>query len=182
MADEKFSDFPLAAEITADDFAAGYRDGAPNVNYRYVLNDFLTYDGVPTPRQITGQMVSNSGFVGREMFFLMPSAPNAYGDGLGLSAIASEELRLSGPGGYRGRGFTIDPDTGPVIRISDSQETVTANRTLDVPNESGTLALTVQSGDLEITDSARGVILRSPNGTRYRLTVEDNGDLTTTSL
>lgn len=37
-------------------------------------------------------------------------------------------------------------------------------------------------GDLEVTESANGVILKSPNGTRYRITVDDSGNLTTTSL
>src|SRR5690625_826890 len=36
--------------------------------------------------------------------------------------------------------------------------------------------------DVEIQDPARGVILRSPNGTRYRLTVADDGALSTTAL
>lgn len=33
------------------------------------------------------------------------------------------------------------------------------------------------AGDIEITDATRGVILRSPNGTRYRLKVADGGAL-----
>ena len=37
-------------------------------------------------------------------------------------------------------------------------------------------------GDVEVTESANGVILKSPNGTRYRITVDDSGNLTTTSL
>ena len=32
--------------------------------------------------------------------------------------------------------------------------------------------------DIEISDATRGVILRSPNGTRYRVTVTDAGTLT----
>ena len=38
------------------------------------------------------------------------------------------------------------------------------------------------NGDVEVTESANGVILKSPNGTRYRITVDDSGNLTTTSL
>jgi len=37
-------------------------------------------------------------------------------------------------------------------------------------------------GDVEVTESANGVILKSPNGTRYRITVDDSGNLTTTAL
>jgi hypothetical protein len=38
------------------------------------------------------------------------------------------------------------------------------------------------NGDTEVVGSANGVILESPNGTRYRITVDDSGNLTTTSL
>lgn len=38
------------------------------------------------------------------------------------------------------------------------------------------------STDIEITDATKGVILKSPNGTRYRLTVADDGSLTTTAV
>jgi hypothetical protein len=36
--------------------------------------------------------------------------------------------------------------------------------------------------DVEITDSAKGVILTAPNGTRYRVKVNNAGTLTTTAL
>lgn len=34
--------------------------------------------------------------------------------------------------------------------------------------------------DIEITDSARGIILTAPNSNRYRITVSNTGVLTTT--
>ena len=40
----------------------------------------------------------------------------------------------------------------------------------------------VGARDVEVQDPTRGVILRSPNGTRYRLTVGDDGVLSTTSI
>lgn len=42
--------------------------------------------------------------------------------------------------------------------------------------------LTITGGDAEVTDSANGVILKSPNGTRYRITVDDTGTLITTPI
>jgi len=39
-----------------------------------------------------------------------------------------------------------------------------------------------QEGTFEITNDGSGIILSSPNGTRYEITVEDNGTLTTTQL
>ena len=53
--------------------------------------------------------------------------------------------------------------------------------------QSGTLAtvtgnLKVTGGDIEVQDSSNGLILRSPNGTRYRITVDNSGNLTTTAI
>jgi hypothetical protein len=38
------------------------------------------------------------------------------------------------------------------------------------------------SGDIEVTDSTKGIILKSPDGTRYRVTVSDLGVLSAASL
>ena len=48
-----------------------------------------------------------------------------------------------------------------------------AGRVNDVPNE-----IEIE-GDIEITDSLAGLILKSPNGTRYRISVDDSGNLST---
>ena len=42
--------------------------------------------------------------------------------------------------------------------------------------------LEVDGGDIEVDDSASGLILRSPNGTRYRVTVDNSGNLVRTAL
>jgi hypothetical protein len=38
------------------------------------------------------------------------------------------------------------------------------------------------SGDIEVTDAAKGVILKSPGGTRYRIKVADDGSLSTEAV
>jgi len=43
-------------------------------------------------------------------------------------------------------------------------------------------ASSVSDDDIEITSSTKGVILTAPNGTRYRVTVNDAGTLSTTAL
>lgn len=42
--------------------------------------------------------------------------------------------------------------------------------------------LEVDGGDIEIDDAASGLILRSPNGTRYRITVDNAGNLSTSTV
>ena len=42
--------------------------------------------------------------------------------------------------------------------------------------------LTVKGGDIEVEDSGDGLILSSPNGTRYRITVDNSGNLSTSAV
>ncbi len=38
------------------------------------------------------------------------------------------------------------------------------------------------SGDMEVTNTLKGVILKSPDGARWRITVDNSGNLITTSI
>jgi hypothetical protein len=40
----------------------------------------------------------------------------------------------------------------------------------------------IQSGDIEITDPTKGIILRSSDNNRWRLTIDNDGVLTVTGL
>ena len=63
-----------------------------------------------------------------------------------------------------------------------------ANLTVDgkvgigTTNDNFASRLTVAKGDIEVTEYEKGLILRSTNGTRYRLVVADDGTLTTTAV
>ena len=60
--------------------------------------------------------------------------------------------------------------------------TATADRAISLPDAGGTLALTQQAADYEVTDETKGVIMKSPNGTRWRVTIDDNGTLLRTAI
>jgi hypothetical protein len=47
---------------------------------------------------------------------------------------------------------------------------------------SGSGGLTAHGGDVEVASPGNGVVLRSPNGKRWRVTVDDEGRLETTSI
>jgi len=51
-----------------------------------------------------------------------------------------------------------------------------------MPTASGTLALTQQATDYEVTDSSAGIIMKSSNNTRWRITIDNNGVLLRTAL
>ena len=60
--------------------------------------------------------------------------------------------------------------------------TATENRAISLPDASGTIALTQQAADYEVTESTKGIILKSPNNTRWRLTINDDGTLSRAAL
>ena len=60
--------------------------------------------------------------------------------------------------------------------------TTTAFKTVTLPNATGTVALTQQATDYEVTDATKGVIMKSPNNSRWRITIDDNGVLLRTAL
>jgi hypothetical protein len=56
------------------------------------------------------------------------------------------------------------------------------NGNVGIGTNSPASKLEVDGGDIEVDDSASGLILRSPNGTRYRIQVDNSGNLTTTAI
>ena len=66
-----------------------------------------------------------------------------------------------------------------VVRAAASQ---TANLTEWQDSAGTVLAFVNAAGDIEITDAAKGIILKSPDNTRWRITIDNSGALTTTSL
>jgi hypothetical protein len=81
-------------------------------------------------------------------------------------------------GDWDGEGYAtriMDSDSNEAIRIIDSGK-------VGIGTASPASKLEVDGGDIEIDDSASGLILRSPNGTRYRVQVDNSGNLTTTAI
>jgi len=76
------------------------------------------------------------------------------------------------------------------LEINNNQETISlyvGSNKIGINTDSPTEALSVVGNasvteDLEITDFNKGVILRSPNNTRWRITINNSGQLITTSL
>jgi hypothetical protein len=65
---------------------------------------------------------------------------------------------------------------------NDSIVTTALKGNVGIGTTSPASKLTVTGGDIEVTDSASGIILKSPNGTRWRIIIDDSGELTTTAL
>ena len=82
--------------------------------------------------------------------------------------------------------FRIINDGGSlsIYDQSDSAERFRINTSgnIGIGTTSPASKLEVDGGDIEVDDSASGLILRSPNGTRYRIKVDNSGNLTTTAV
>jgi len=104
--------------------------------------------------------------------------------GLDLQTNSVTRLTLGETGGVTvaSGNLVVTDNTGGETATFEAQNKLTANRTYDLPNASGTLALTQQSSDMEITDSTKGIILKSPNNTRWRITIDNAGSLIRTAL
>lgn len=81
-----------------------------------------------------------------------------------------------------GAAFVDPTDTTKKLALNLSGISASTTRTLSVQDVSGVVALTQQESDYEVTDATKGVIMKSPNGIRWRLTIDNNGALLRTAL
>lgn len=102
-------------------------------------------------------------------------------------------------------GITLGAGTGDALKANNLDQfadvaqtagktlTITDNTTLSGGTHSGTntgdqtlaslgAAGAVGAADIEITDAAKGLILASPDASRWRLTIDDTGTLISTSI
>jgi uncharacterized membrane protein len=68
------------------------------------------------------------------------------------------------------------------VQISAGGTTYFNGGSVGIGTSSPASKLTVTGGDAEVTGSDKGLILESPNGTRYRIKVDNSGNLTTTAV
>ena len=134
----------------------------------------------------------------------LPSSPNISLNATGVASFADTVTSDRSTGGYSfrtkynglNRGGIYASSTGASIDLQDSSGVTTAklssgtSASLDLRNTSNQTTILLRSdngsatfaGDIETTTAGDGVILKSPNGTRYRLTVANDGTLSTSAV
>ena len=131
------------------------------------------------PRSASAQVIATKSIVSSPVFFdLTAIQAGAAGNSISylLAAVTSSDAAGNLIGGADGR--TIEKQD--LVTTTPTNFT-TAQKTQVITNLLESSILTVP-GDLETTGSANGLILKSPNGNRYRVQVQNNGTLATTQL
>jgi hypothetical protein len=108
-------------------------------------------------------------------------SPAADGGSIDTSAGGGSIVTSNGGGSINttATGYIQLGNNGTRTTLNGSASTT--NKTITLPNATGTVALTQQATDMEITDSTKGIILNSATK-RWRLTMNDNGVLIRTAI
>lgn len=69
-----------------------------------------------------------------------------------------------------------------ILTAATARITVKGTGNVGIGDSNPASKLTVKGGDIEVEDSGDGLILSSPNGTRYRITVDNSGNLSTSAV
>ena len=83
---------------------------------------------------------------------------------------------------FEGLEFRVEDGVSPTTPLAMIIKGAVGGANIGVGTPTPGSKLTVANGDVEVEDISSGVILKSPNGTRYRITVADNGTLTTVAV
>jgi len=151
-----------------NELAAFYADGS----LRLLSDGYISLD----ERSSDPDLVPNAGLLytkddsGDTELFYIDSNGNVTQitkDGL----LNTSEINLDLDGAYE-NGRTITIDSGPVVFDGSSSS-------VHVIDADGYAIFT---GDVEVSTAVNGVILKSANGTRFRVTVDNDGNLNTTSI
>lgn len=160
----------------------GTVDAVPTDGSANAVSSNGTFDALAAKVSTTG----NETVAGVKTFSSAPvmSAGEVISNGFSISNSISTILQLFfGDASNAARAQRNTADAIPAFITRNANSSSTGNIHNFESNISGTTiarAFVARNGDIEITTAGGGVILKSPSGTRYKITVSDAGVLTTT--
>lgn len=152
-------------------------------------NQFLKNvgSGLPPIWHTAGDVMTN----GNNIFYGINYFEKGLNVGYDAGGVRSWNIQLTGTGGG-GTGWGAESYLTMILnRNTNTTSTfigdTSSGNILVVNNNNGQSSvsisgLTYTNNDVEITDSTKGIILRSPNGSRWRITVDNTGALVRTSI
>lgn len=178
----------IAFRTASQDYGYIELDASENLNIMGGSSVYL-YDG---PDVVGRYVIANSWNDSQKTAFVQMGQTNAIISGsvgtvMNRLGITAEGVHIRSAGHA-----TLAPATGQLMVSTGTNARVvavlqgsvghTANLT-EWQNSAGTNLVTVSAdGDVEVHDATKGIILQSPDTTRWRITVDNTGALTTTSL
>lgn len=160
MADKKFSELDPVGSLTGTEILPVIKEGLPKrTTVADVVANYVLKSGDTMTGQLTSQIVA-------------PSADSTYT--LGTSSLYWKET-------YTDKLFlnstaTLDGSTAGVMNVNANID-MNWHELYGAWNISAYNTITA-GGDVEVTDATKGIILKSPDGTRYKLTIANGGTVT----
>lgn len=161
--------------------SAGGGVGMLDVGTDFTINNRINTNLIFKTSNVERMRITNNGSVG--IGTTNPSELlHVQGNNATIQTVESGGATVKMRSGSVGRFGTYSNNNLLFVSNSQDRMTITSGGNVGIGTASPASKLEVDGGDIEVDDSASGLILRSPNGTRYRIQVDNSGNLTTTAV
>ncbi|UBM58230.1 hypothetical protein LAG90_15610 [Marinilongibacter aquaticus] len=131
---------------------------------------------------LTKQNGANPWDVSNVTYINGPGTSSTGGMRIGIKANGGEGEGAIPPSALLVQSTPISTGAGNAVGALNTRFAVLGDGKIGIGTETPTSRLELKGGDAEISTIGNGLILKSPDGTRWRVTIDNTGTLITTSL